>query len=99
MNTFVYKVPNQEMVNGQSMSYEHLDYPPHPSFSRTGSLAHFWGREVGYEPEEMIKGAKVVVSATEEGRAFVEPMIRRMLTGARERSLCREREGVRRMCR
>jgi SAM-dependent methyltransferase len=71
-----------EMVHGQSTSYDHPDNPPHPSFTRTGSLVHVWGREVGFEPEKMIKGAKAVVSATEEERrAFAEPMIGRILKG------------------
>ena len=43
---------------------------------------HVWGREAGFEPERMIKGARAVVGATEEERrAFAEPMIGRILTG------------------
>jgi SAM-dependent methyltransferase len=71
-----------EMVHGQSTSYDHPDNPPHPPNTRTGSLIHVWGRDVGFEPGKMVKGAKAVVTATEEDRrALTEPMIERMLTG------------------
>jgi hypothetical protein len=43
---------------------------------------HVWGRNVEIEPERMIKGAKVVVSVTEEERTvFAGPLTRDILTG------------------
>jgi SAM-dependent methyltransferase len=60
------------MVMGDiGVDSEHPDNAPFKEGHRSGSLVHVWGREAGFEPLKMVKGAKVTMYATPEEREYV----------------------------
>jgi SAM-dependent methyltransferase len=50
---------------------EHPYNAPHPANHRSGSRVHVWARHAGFDPDRMVKGASVQVSATHETRSYL----------------------------